>query len=280
MDNGFEVLNREQDLDIAEKSIASNLKLLEAVMQSDPENEHFMLLACMGYSSYALAFVEDATPERATVFYLRSRDYGLQILKNNKKFAEAFNKDLPEFEESLNSFSEEDVPAVFWTAVGWGSYIYLNISNPEAVSDLSRVEAMMNFVVKKKPDYFYGGAHYFLGTLAGTMPKVLGGNPDVSRRHFEEALKYGSGKFLMTYVYFARSYAVQAQDKALFENCLTTVDTTSIDVLPEMRLSNAVAKKKAVILRDKISDYFLDEEPVDDSLQDQDEPAPADSTQQ
>ncbi len=49
MDNGFTVVSEEQDLTIAEQSIASNLKLLEAIIRSDPGNEHFLLLASMGY---------------------------------------------------------------------------------------------------------------------------------------------------------------------------------------------------------------------------------------
>jgi len=37
---------------------------------------------------------------------------------------------------------------------------------------------------------------------------------------------------------------------------LTTVDTTSIDVLPEARLSNAIAKRKAKLLRAGIDQLF------------------------
>jgi hypothetical protein len=64
------------------------------------------------------------------------------------------------------------------------------------------------------------------------------------------------GKFLMTYVYYARSYAVQIQDEALFEELLTTVEKASLDILPEFRLANAIAKKKAQLLLSKKSDLF------------------------
>ncbi len=259
MDNGFDVLNREEDLDIAEKSIASNLKLLEAVMESDKENEHFQLLASMGYASYALAFAEDATPERAKMFYLRGRDYGLKILNQNKTFAASFDKEITEFETALKTFSNDDVPAIFWTAIGWGGYIYLSLSDPDAIAGIPKVEAMMKFVKEKQPDFYQGGAYFFLGTLYGSMPKALGGKPERSKAEFDEALRINNGKFLMTYVYMAKTYAVQSQNKELFEQCLNTVDTTSLDVLPDLRLSNAVAKKKAQLLRERIDDFFLDE---------------------
>jgi len=256
MDNGFSVLNEEQDLAIAGQSIASNLKLLEAVIKSDPDNDHFLLLASMGYSSYSLGFVEDDSVGRARMFYQRGKEYGLRILKKNRDFAQGFDKDIKEFRSALSSLSKDDVPAVFWTAVGWGSYISLSLTDPDAIADLPKVEAMMEFVLNHDSTYFYGGAQFFLGTLYGSRPKILGGNSDTSRMYFEKCLRMNGGKFLMSYVYYARSFAVQTQNRELFENFLTKIDTTSIDILPEARLSNAIAKKKARLLREKIDELF------------------------
>jgi len=256
MDNGFAVINEEQDLGIADKSIASNLTLLETVLRSDPDNDQYLLLASIGYTSYALGFVEDESMDRARLLYLRGKDFGMKILLHNARFAEALSKGPAEFADALSSFSQDDVPAIFWTAVGWGSYINVTLTDPSAIADLPKVEAMMRFVVRHDPTFYYGGAHFFLGTLAGTKPKLFGGNPDSSRAHFEECLRINQGKFLMTYIYYARSYAVQTQNRELFESCLTTVDTTSIDVLPEARLSNAIAKRKAKLLRAGIDQLF------------------------
>ncbi len=256
MDNGFEVLNEEQDLGIAEISVASNLKLLETIIKSDPDNQHYLLLASLGYASYALGFVEDDSIERAGFFYHRGKEYGMKILNSNREFADAQEKGIEEFNRALNSFSEDDVPAVFWAATGWGSYISLNLTDPSAIADLPKVEAMMKWVIRKDPLYFYGGAYFFLGTLYGSRPTLLGGNPDSSKEYFETCLKINSRKFLLTYVYYARSYAVQTQNRELFEECLNRVDTTSIDILPKARLSNAIAKKKSKLLRDKIDELF------------------------
>ena len=256
LDNGFEVLNEEQDLELADKSIASNLKLIETLLRTDPDNRHYLLLASMGYSSYALGFVEDESSDRARLFYLRGKEYGLKILNHNERFGGALEKGADELRRALESFSKDDVPAVFWTAIGWGSAIGLSLSDPAALADVQKVEVMMNFVLEKDPTYFYGGAHFFLGTLAATRPPMLGGSPENSRMHFEECLKINSGKYLMTYVYYARWYAVRVQNRELFERYLTMVDTASIDVLPEARLSNAIAKKKARLLRLKVDELF------------------------
>jgi hypothetical protein len=256
MDTGFTVVNEEQDLGIAGISIASNLTLLETLIKKDPDNTHYLLLASMGYSSYSLGFVEDDSTERARLLYLRGRDFGLQILDRNQKFRSARSVNVTELHDALSSFSKDNIPAIFWTAIGWGSYISLSLDDPSALVDLPKVEAMMQYVAKKDPTYFYGGAHFFLGTLYGSQPIPLGGNPDSSRAHFEECLKINGGKFLMTYVYYARSYAVQTQDRSLFDSCLAIVDTTSLDILPEARLSNAIAKKKAQLLRAREDELF------------------------
>jgi hypothetical protein len=60
----------------------------------------------------------------------------------------------------------------------------------------------------------------------------------------------------MTYVYYAKTYAVQQQDQELFESLLKKVDEASLDVLPEARLANAAAKKKARLLLARVNDLF------------------------
>lgn len=119
LDTGFDVINREQDLDLAEKSIASDLKLLETLIAKEPDNNDYLLLASLGYSSYALGFAEDDSPERARLFYDRGKSYGFAILDKNSAFRIAREKGPEEFRAAIQSFSRDDVPVVFWTAVGW-----------------------------------------------------------------------------------------------------------------------------------------------------------------
>jgi hypothetical protein len=210
----------------------------------------------MGYSSYALGFVEDDSVKRAAALYLRGKEFGMRILRKRPALRNADTLGPDAFRAALSTLSKEDVPAVFWTATGWGSYVAASLTDPEALADLPKVEIMMRFVLEKDPGYFYSGANFFLGTLYGSRPKMLGGDPDSSRAYFDECVRRSGGKFLMAYVYMARSNAVQTQDRELFDRCLTTVDTTSLDVLPEARLSNAIAKRKAALLRSKADELF------------------------
>ena len=260
MDYGFEAFNEESDLLLAEDALGSNLKLLEALIKGDPENEGLLLLASQGYSAYALAFAEDESPERAKVFYLRGREYGLRLLGLNPKLRAALDDDAATLVSTLQSLSKVDVPAVFWTAFGWAGYVNIARTDLEALAALPRINAMMEFVLARDPGYYYGGGHLFFGSIIGSTPAVLGGKPARAKEHFEKALALNGGKFLMTHVYYAKTYAVQVQDKQLFESLLNTVDEVSLEILPEARLPNAVAKKKARILREAMDELFMEED--------------------
>lgn len=256
VDDGFTAFTEEGDLTFAEQALPGNLKLLEVMLKNEPDNERLLSLAAEGYCSYALAFLEDKEPERARMFYLRGRDYALRLLQEKEEFAAALKGTPDDFAAALGTLSREDVPAAFWAAFGWGGYIYLSLSDPDAIGDLPRAEVLMKFVASQDSTFYYAGSHVFLGTLYGSRSRILGGNPELSKRYFESALRLNGGKFLMTYVYYARSYAVQTLDEALFDELLTSVEKASLDTLPEGRLANAVAKRKAELLRAKRADLF------------------------
>jgi len=256
MDYGLEAFNEEGDLRLAQDALGSNLKLVEALIKGDPENSKLLLMASQGFSAYALSFVEDDSVERARGFYLRGRDYGMQVLTQNPRLKNALDMDLATFQSAIRSLGKDDVPAVFWTAFGWGSYINLSRSEVAAVADLPKVLSMMEFVQDKDPGFFYGGSSLILGSIEGSIPPSLGGKPEKAKEYFERALSLNGGKFLLTDVYYARTYAVQTQNQQLFESLLKKVDDASLDILPEARLSNAVAKKKAKLLLEHENDFF------------------------
>jgi tetratricopeptide (TPR) repeat protein len=255
-DEGFSAFTEESDLDFAEEALPGNIKLLEVMLKNSPDNTRLLRLLSEGYSSYALGFLEDKDPARARDFYKRGRDYGLRILRQNSDLARALDGNLDDLKAALATLSPDEAPSVFWTAFGWGSYIYLSLDNTDAIGDLPRAEILMKFVADHDSAYYYGGAHVFLGTLYGSRPKILGGDPAIAREHFEAALRINRGRFLMTYVYYARSYAVQTQNEGLFEELLAKVRDTPLGILPEYRLANAIAKKKAELLLAHKNDLF------------------------
>lgn len=258
VDYGMGAIFEESDLDFAEKAIPGNLTLLEALYRAkDKDDDHLAFLLVQGYTGYTLGFVEDVDADRAKVLYARARDYGLKSLKKKKQFAATFDQDQAAFKKSLEQFGKDDVPMIFWTANAWGNLINVSISDPAVLGDLPKVSAMMEFVLNNDEKYFYGSAHLYFAAILATTPKNLGGKPDSARYHFEKCFEIGKNLFVLPHVYMAKSYCVQMQDKELFQKLLLTVEEVSLDSLPEQRLVNAIAKRKAKKLAEKIDELFF-----------------------
>jgi hypothetical protein len=256
VDEGFSAFTGENDLPFVEQALPANLKLLDVLLVSEPDDTRLLRLASEGYCSYALAFLEDRDQERARRFYLRGRDYGLRLLQQDDRVAGALKGSPEELKEALTHGGSDLVPAAFWAGFGWGGYIYLTLTEPDAIADLPRTEVLMQFVASRDSSYYFGGADVFLGTLYGSRPRILGGDPERARKHFERALRTNGGRFLMTYVYFARSVAVQTQDEDLFNKLLTAVEEAPLDAEPGARLANEVARLKARSLRERAAELF------------------------
>jgi len=258
VDFGLGAIFEESDLLLAEQSIPANITLLEALYRAkDRNDDHLALLLTQAYTGYTLGFVEDTNPERATSLYKRAREYGLGVLRKNERFAAAFDDDPEQFKAGVATFSKDDVPIIFWTANAWGNLVKLNIADPTVLGDLHKVNALMEFVLRNDDRFYYGSAHLYFGMMLATTPKSLGGKPDSAKVHFDKCLSIGEGRFLLPFVFMAQSYAVQVQDRTLFESSLNIVEGASIDILPEERLVNAIAKRKARALLAKKEDLFF-----------------------
>lgn len=254
--HGIDAIYNEPDLKIAEQAIASDLKLLEGLHQADPGNKDLLLLLTQGYASYSLGFVEGENTERAKLFYLRARDYGFRLLQTTRAFSDSIPVNERQFTTGLSRLEKKDVPALFWTAFAWGSWINLSKDTPQAVFDLGKVKAMMNRVLKLDEGFFFGSAHLFFGAISGALPRILGGDPEKAKMHFRRCLDLTDGKFMLAYVYLARYYAQPLLDETLFDEYLKKVADAPADILPGYQLITAIAKKQAKMLTEKKEDLF------------------------
>lgn len=254
--DGQAAFEEESDLELAEHSIAANLKVLEGMLKSSPNNETLLVLCSKSYGGYAFGFIEDKSKKRAEQFYLRGRDYALHVLEKNSSFKEALHADFETFEKSLENFDQDDVSALFWTAYNWGNWMNLNLNSPEAIAIAPRVERMMKKVLELDEGYFFAGPHLFYGIYFGARPPMLGGDKNKSRHHFEMALKLTKRKFLMTQVLYAQYYAVQHQDQVLFQKLLQEVIKAKDSIYPEQNLITQLAKRKARRLLENEKNFF------------------------
>lgn len=259
--DSFAAVNAEHDLQLAEGGAAAGLPLLEGVLRGDPDAVDVRLLAAEAYAGYALAFVEQDDPERAVGLYRRARDHALHAWRVAARRGGAAEPaaglwfDLDALDRYLAGLGPRFVPAVYWTAQGWGGMVKNRPGDPELLADVPVLQALARFVLRHDAGFGYAGAHVLLGALSGSMPAILGGAAQ-ARDHFEAALNLTGRRFLMTHVLYAATYAVQVQDRTLFLNLLDEVRDADLDVLPERRLANTVAQRRAGRLAHSVDELF------------------------
>ena len=256
VESQIQAMQEERDPVLAQKAIPANLKMLEGLLKQDPENTWILENLAEGFCGYAFSFLEDTEPDRASSLYERGKKYALSatIIRTGRKKWEGLSLD--EWSRALNEVEDSHQPALFWLGQCWGSWLSLNLDSVEAFSSLPRIDALMNRAVALDPDFHYAGPHLFLGAYYGGRSRMLGGNPDKARNHFDQALRITGGKYLLVSFLYAKTYAVQNQDQKLFKTQLEKVLEASDDVLPEQRLANQIAKRKAAVLLGKIDELF------------------------
>ncbi len=250
------VMKTEPDPELARMAIPSQLKLLEGFLKSESENLDLQRLLAEGYCSYSFAFLEDTDQKRAGNWYLRGKNYALSALQNLTGNSEFSKGDLETWKKNLKGLNSTALPVLYWLTQCWGGWLTMNLNNPFAFADISRIEPALERVLELDPNFYYAGAHRGLGVFYGSRTKILGGNPEKAKAHFEKSFSLTQEKFLINSFLFAKTYAVQNQDRDLFESLLNKVLNAPADLLPEERLANEIAKVKAKALLKSVDDLF------------------------
>lgn len=248
--------NKQNDVELMRDALPYTLVFLDGLIEASPDNTTFLLKGAEANTGYAFAFVEDQDPQRAKKFYIKAKKYALRVLSWHEEFIEALDKPLDEFIPTLQEFDIDDVPALYWTASSWLSWISQSLDNPQAFVDLPKAEAIVKRILELDEEYYFGMAHVMMGTFYAAPPKILGGNPVKAKEHYDKAFEISESKFLVMHFIYAKFYAYQIQDRELFVETLEYVINAPDDIFPEKILANQVAKMKARALLEDIDEYF------------------------
>lgn len=258
---GSIALDREADPQFAREAMPASLKTLETFLASAPDNPKLLEMLARGYYSYSFAFLEgdlerariymaeeeeiNTIASRAVGFYLRSRDYGFDLVGSEALKVAALAGDEEALKRELKELDKEHAAGLFWIGSGWASAINLSKDDSDLVGRLNVVERIMERVLELDEDYFDAGVHTFFGVLYGSRPVMFGGDPDRAKVHFEKAMaKFGTTNHMIPYLY-ARFWAVQVQDGEFFVTQMRRVATNNPDATPDRRLNNTVARERA-----------------------------------
>lgn len=236
--------------------LPGSLLILEGLIEGAPGDEFLLELAAQSYYGFSMGFVEEVDRIEASILYITGRNHALSGMWGENAVSFAENVPLDEFRSRVADIDESSVGLLFWAANCWGSWLFLNLHNPDAVAELSRVQMLMERALLLDETFFFGGPHLFFGAFYGSRSPLFGGDHEKSRSHFEKSLEISDGGMLLTRVFYAKYLAVQSLDIELFREQLGIVLDVDNSILPGMEFINILAKKQAHSLLEKEEDLF------------------------
>ncbi len=265
--DGAPALEALNDYELAGQGIPGAIVQLETFYHISGDNADLGINLAKAYVGYALGWVEpryeeyevegkmeesDEQRTRARNLYLRGRDIALHQLNVRKKGAhEAIKGGEATLEKYLKKLkSKHDAPALFWAGSAWGAAIDMSRDQPDLIVDLPIAKALVARANELDPSYYNYGPGMFLGAANAALPEAMGGNPTLGKQFFEEALAKSERKNLVIQFQYARTYAVNTQNKDLFEKLLREI-VDAPDYGGTYRLPNLVAKQRAQFYLDK-----------------------------
>ncbi|MEM8605767.1 MAG: TRAP transporter TatT component family protein [Myxococcota bacterium] len=243
---------------------------LEGMLRIVPENEVILEQLARAYIGYAYGWIEadaealefegkyeeaDEVRRRARMMYLRAIDLSRQWIRvSDPGIDEALQGSLPEFEQWLSDTFQEKEDAAKLVIAGYAMASYTNAAKDDmdAVAQLGYAEALIRRSIELDPDYDYAAGYTFMGVMAAVE---FGGDREESKAFFEKALEITDRRALLVQLNMARFYAVQTQNRELFNALLSEVLEAG-DVLPAARMPNRIARVRAQLYLDNADQLF------------------------
>ena len=242
------------DVDVVREGAPAYLILIDGLLESTPDNVALLSQAAALNSAYAGAFVTDG--DRARLMADKARTMALRaVCLGVKDGCGVASRPFDEFEQWVAGLETNDVPLIYGLATCWAGWIQANSDDFNAIAELGRVKALIGRVADLDEGFEYGGPHLYLGVFEVLLPPALGGRPELGRYHFERAIALSEGRHLLTKVMYADQYARLVFDRPLHDRLLNEVLAVDEDP-PELRLMNAVARRRAQKLLESADEYF------------------------
>jgi predicted anti-sigma-YlaC factor YlaD len=257
----------EDDPELIGSALPFNLKTIETLLVSSPDNRSLLLSAAKTFSLYAYGFVEpeawklpyqeldesERIRKRAAKLYRRGYGYGLRGLEVEHPGIGVRLKRTPE--EAARELGPEDVPLAVWTAAALGGAIGLSKDDPESTADVAVVGALLEQALLLDEDFEAGTTHELLMAYEASR---VGGSRGKALRHYERALELGSAKSPSIWLGWAERVSVAEQNRREFEELVERSLTFDVDAHPANRLLNLLAQRRARWLKGNAEELFLE----------------------
>jgi hypothetical protein len=245
------------DLEVAKLAAASSLVQLEGMQRLAPDNEDGLYLLTNGWASYGGAFIEDdweqavdrgdddaeaAQAKRAREAYERAVHFGTMLFEQKKPGFAAATKNDDTMKAYLASWQKNDAESLLWLGAAWLSRVGVAADDTALVSELFVGVALIERSVELDESLSYGLGLTVLGAYHARAPDA---ELPQAKALFEKALAMTGRKSLTSQVMMAQNYSCMAHDEPLYRALLNEVLAAPDQLLPEQRLENVIAKRKA-----------------------------------
>ncbi|MFM1769068.1 MAG: hypothetical protein RJA22_1597 [Verrucomicrobiota bacterium] len=266
---GGSTFGSDDDPELIRAAVPFSLKLIESLLAESPRHEGLLLAACSGFTQYGYAFVKQDADERqdtdlaaseaarfrARNLFLRARGYGLRALEERHRgFAAELRR---EPKAAVARAGRKDVPQLYWLAAAWGAAISVSKDDPTLIADQLIIEALLDRALALDEAWDRGAIHGLLISYEMVRRSASGDPVPRARRHFERALELGQGRLAAPLVTYAEAVAVETQNRAEFESLLQRALAVDVHALPEARLMNTLAQRRARWLLGRLDELFL-----------------------
>ncbi|HAV61816.1 MAG TPA: hypothetical protein DCY13_05575 [Verrucomicrobiales bacterium] len=259
----------DDDPELIKAAVPFSLKLMESILAESPEHTELLRATAAGFTQYGYAFVQLPAAEvresdlaesremmdRAKKLFLRAREYGLRGLETRQR---NFRRRLAEDPAAaVAKFKERDVPLLYWTAAAWVAAINADKTDAYLISDLPKIDALLNCALALDGDFDSGALHSLMITYETVRQGVEGDPYTRSRERFERAVELSGGRLAGPYVSLAEAVCIPTEAREEFTQLLDRALAIDPDAAPEHRLVNMIMQDRARWLRDRVDDYFL-----------------------
>jgi predicted anti-sigma-YlaC factor YlaD len=265
-----DVFTGDPDPQLVGDAIPFAIKMYEALLAQNPTHQGLINTTGSMFVMYANAFVQgpaemfplarfqerQAAINRARGLYIRGLNmlYGGLELKY-PGFSSAFKDNrLPEI---LAKMKKEDVSALYWSAAAGLSAFSLNPFDLDLGLRIMEFYGLVERAYELDPDFNQGALDEFMLLFHASIPESMGGDISRVETHFQRALQKTEGKSAGTYVAYAQSVCIPAQNYDKFKEMLEKALAVNIEDNPSNRLVNIISQRKARHLLDNAAQFFI-----------------------
>jgi predicted anti-sigma-YlaC factor YlaD len=259
----------DDDPELIKAAVPFSLKLMECLLDENPQHTGLLFATSSGFTQYAYAFVQQEADEleaqdfeaaqrlrkRAGRLYLRARNYALRGLElAHPGISKSLQTDA---RLAVQTLKKTDVPQTYWCALSWFAAIAVSKDNPILIADLPIAEALMERAMALDESFEAGALHTFFITYEFSRQGVAGDPLSRARTHYARAVALSGGQQAGPLVSWAETVCVQQQDLNEFKAQLDRALAIDVDAKPAWRLANLIMQRRARWLLSRTDELFL-----------------------